>query len=424
VVPGKEETFKIVKKDHTVPDFDLLGEFLERFYPRLKPETDPNGLYLKCKEAISFDFKRSKEFFCPLYDDPNCDFKKYAFFWLCWAESLFKLASFSGVEMALSQALRRHVEPFDVVQEYIKEYFPRKCVHGSQMLKLGLNMEDCSNVPNNINTLESTGLFDAITFTPGYLFKFEPDVVTPSTSSTRNKSRLVISLTPSKFSIKSIGNPQRITVDSLTCSDDGIIKNLEDSFIISQSDIVAGSLPIEANSSESVIETVLMNTEDTENEKDNIQEKAIMDTSVESTPCEEESSPQSAESDLIQVNPVEFLRSADPTLSAKGIIKICKAIQPEDQLENFQSEEFNEIDPDIFDKEDDDTRKSLRRYSIVKFTSSSLYSQLRKLKHTKYSKYFGSTTISINQQDPTPVRRSKRLLDEAKTPSSKSPWRN
>jgi len=43
-----------VDKSQTV-DFDLLGEFFEDFYPKLKPMNEELwGLYSQCKEAIFF----------------------------------------------------------------------------------------------------------------------------------------------------------------------------------------------------------------------------------------------------------------------------------------------------------------------------------------------------------------------------------
>jgi len=102
------------------------------------------------KKRFFFDFHKSKEFFSSVYEKEeeeensmvNSEIKSSAFFWLCWAESLFRLANYEGVYLAISQAKKRQSQPYDVVQEYIHEYFPRKCRHLSEHLKLGIGNEE------------------------------------------------------------------------------------------------------------------------------------------------------------------------------------------------------------------------------------------------------------------------------------------
>jgi len=232
-----------VKEEPKEIDYDLSEEFLERFYPRMKPESDLEDYYIKCKEAITFDYKKSKEFFCKLMDDPNCDLKKHAFLWLCFAESLYHLGSYKGVEGALCKALKLHAEPFDVLFEYIQDYFPRKCAHTAKHLRVCLNTQDCSNVPNNTNTLTS-GLFDDCT--PAHVFNFDPEYDTPSSTnsieSMRNRHNIIL-VTPSKLSNNPIGTPQRVPIESILPTQEMIIRNLENSFTnTTQSDT---SLPSE-----------------------------------------------------------------------------------------------------------------------------------------------------------------------------------
>jgi len=269
------------------------------------------------------------------------------------------------------------------------------------------SFKDCSNVPNNTNTLTS-GLFDD--FTPAHVFMFDPEYDTPSSTnsieSMRNRHNIIL-VTPSKLSCKPIGTPQRVPVESLLLpTQETIIRNLENSFTnITQSDT---SLP-----SEPEIQTDPINNENTTQESlpiDPLVESPgkVNTTVVPSTPKVEVEE---------EVNLVEYLQTTRPDLSSKEIVNICKDLKPEDELEN----EFPDLQPKNFDfkDEDEDTRKSLFRYSIVKFSSSSVSAQLAQL--GKYPHKFGTTTVPKSKNDPTPVRRSNRLKGKSPGTTSKSP---
>jgi len=152
-------------------------------------------------------------------------------------------------------------------------------------------------------------------------------------------------------------------------------------------------------------------------------------TQIECTPCKRYNhdppeTPIIKEESLDEkVNPVEYLRSTYPTITSEEILQICQAIKPEEQLENINDgEEFRDIDPSMFERGEDDT---LRRYSYIKFTESSLCYQLKTL--PRYGHLYGTSVVPRSKKDPTPVRRSLRL--EAKTPQSvsntkKANWKN
>jgi len=373
---------------------------------------------------VYFNYKKSKVFFYGINDNPCYDdVKKYAFFWLSWSESLFTLASYDGVVTALGQAKLRHAEPYDVLEEYITEFFPRKCHQLKRCLVSGL----LANSTNNNNDSAVLCLDNDIAFTPGSKFNFgESENYTPQTGFIYDSSkyRPIISVTPSKFCNKSLGTPGRVPVDSInaSCSEDNVIKKLENSFV-TQPDL---------SNSQILNETQLNAQRDISLPDNKTEAETTLNSQIqeEGTPCKRynydppETPTIKEESFDEKVNPVEYLRSTCPTITTEEILQICQAIKPEEQLENINADEqFRDIDPSMFVRgEEDDT---LRRYSYVKFTESSLCHQLKIL--PRYGHLYGTSVVPRSKKDPTPVRRSLRL--EAKTPQSvsktkKANWKN
>jgi len=341
------------------------------------------------------------------------------------------LANYEGVYLAISQAKKREAQPYEVVQEYIHQYFPRKCRHLSQQLKLGIENEEGTTLPS----------FDEdITFTPGSMFQFNDSEIsnTPFRSVQLNEqsksSKRIVALTPSKFCNKSLGTPQRVPVGtiSLSSNEDNFIKSLEGAFDNPSVSLEEDSQSLTTNRIEEDKDTVSQN--ESEGNNTFIPPVSNNQTSNECTPYKTRNQPlnectpfkeQNFPSDLPQtpllktqlseeeVNPVEYFRSAYPMMTSEDILQICRAIKSEDQLENIDGFKFTDIDTSMFDKTVD-TENSLRRYSFVKFTKSSLCVQLNTVQ--RYGHLYGSSVVPKSQCDPTPVRRSKRL--ESKTPQT------
>jgi len=279
-------------------------------------------------------------------------------------------------------------------------------------------------------------LDEDISFTPGSMFQFnDVDIITPFQTvpvlSDQNKSRRIVALTPSKFCPKSIGTPQRIPVDNIrNLSEDNVIKNLGSSF-----DNPSVSLEDSHQSQKEEQQTSEDNPEDPPSsviectpfkvQKDKLSQLSEIECTPFKGPRQNTANKEPPQTPSIkvqstseeEVNPVEYLRSKYPAMTAEDIVQICKSIKPEDQLENIDAIQFQDIDTSIFERVDDEqTENSLRRYSFVKFTKSSLSVQLKTVQ--RYGHYYGSSVVPKNQHDPTPVRRSKRL--ESKTPQTAS----
>jgi len=354
------------------------------------------------------------------------------------------LANYEGVYLAISQAKKREAQPYEVVQEYIHEYFPRKCRHLSQQLKLGTGNEKGSSYASYQSCTTLPSLDEDITFTPGSMFQFnDSEINTPFRSvplNEQNKSKRIVALTPSKFCNKSLGTPQRIPVDKirLSSTEDTVIKSLEAAF-----DNPSGSLE---EDSQSLTSNPIEEDKDTEYQADqnesDVNDRSIPPVSnisqnqtlfgstpyktrnqslMECTPLKGQYCPSDPpQTPLLktqlseeEVNPIEYLRSTYPMMTSQDILQICQAIKPEDLLDNIDCVNFTDIDTSMFDRADD-TENSLRRYSFVKFTKSSLCVQLNTVQ--RYGHLYGSSVVPKSQYDPTPVRRSKRL--ETKTPQT------
>jgi len=313
---------------------------------------------------------------------------------------------------------------------------------------LGIKNEEASSYALSQPSANLSSFEEDITFTPGSMFVFkDSEIITPFQStqifeSNNSKSKRIVALTPSKFCPKSIGTPQRVPValNQSYSEENDIIKNLESSF-----DNPLVTLEESPNQNEEDNENIPSPKNENELYPPSSppveptpfyslpQNNSILDCTPFKPPNESlliEVTPFKAKKDLSdistqtpglksqtseeEVNPVLYLRSTYPNMTSEDILQICQAIKPEDQLENIDTFQFTDIDTAIFDRTDDYTQNSLRRYSFVKFTKSSLCVQLNTV--GRYGHHYGSSLVPKSQYDPTPVRRSKRL--EAKTPQT------